>query len=409
MVKLGEFGAYWRNNYGILDNHLGWGAWSVPEPGRRFPRAIGYELVKYLETARPKVIVEGGCGLSTVLLAGYAARHGAKVVSLEHNPQYLLRVLEMLTSMGLEKVVDLNLATLGGKQWYFSEQEVLPDNIDFALVNQSTYDAWGINGAMARIKAHVNPANWEIWFSNTRILEQELQFQKWIKEFPISYRIYPLPENLAIVRPQYGHLPMVNGRNIAISIHIDGRPTRMWKMFESINTWAMGLFTAAHVTMLFNYYDQATVEELEGIDWINVLDVNRGSLLPAGAAHSRLFTKVPYNIPYHLHLENGYLIGTSFSDWLKPALAILDNPEVGQVRLLHRGVPVSRYRRTDGKEIRWDHENLDILIGNANYTDTPALIRREDLLKMWPADDWSIAARRFEWLVAQSNPGVFHR
>lgn len=84
--------------------------WSISE-------TLAIELAGYLERVRPKRILEIGSGFSTVVLAKYAARHGAKVVSLEHEQRYHKRTTEGLAELALDGPVDLKLARLRPRQF----------------------------------------------------------------------------------------------------------------------------------------------------------------------------------------------------------------------------------------------------------------------------------------------------
>lgn len=109
---------------------------------RRIRRAWGNEDwsgdISYLEaicreagtTRRP--ILECGSGLTTLLLAIFAARRGVKVVSLEHIPEWKLRVNRVLARFALPNCVFLvPLRNFGDFDWY-----ELPSNLpaEFGLV-----------------------------------------------------------------------------------------------------------------------------------------------------------------------------------------------------------------------------------------------------------------------------------
>lgn len=72
------------------------------------------------------VIVECGSGLSTLLLAAVAQQTGARLHSLEHNPEWRDRVTDALAEFGLKGAVvhHAPLRDYGGFDWY-----ALPDSL----------------------------------------------------------------------------------------------------------------------------------------------------------------------------------------------------------------------------------------------------------------------------------------
>lgn len=396
MVKLSEVGVYWRDHYAILDQ---WNKYPSP----LMPRAVGFELIKCLELRKPKVIVEDGCGLSTILLAGYAVNSGAKVVSLEYNQHYFRETKALIQKMGLDRFIDLRLVEPHPVHWYQTE---LPDQIEFALVNGPS--PTGQQVSFPALYDKLNPEMWQVWLNGSRSHHRLLE--EWHQQYQVDYRLYPLPGELAILRNRNLPIESVDGSDVAITIHAKWDLEHLTKTFDSLNSWAPGLLQSAHVTVMYTDYRSTHLDQFrEYGSYLNVLDVNNNPDLVPGDIYSRLFTQIPINMKYHLHLEPGWTVGTLGLKWLNVAKTILElDEEVGQVRLQHRSVPSRRYNLTDGAEVQWEKEN-DWLVGNAEYAIAPSLMRPSDVLKLWPARSDLVAASRFHKDVAQLNPGVFHR
>lgn len=201
---------------------------------------------------------------------------------------------------------------------------------------------------------------------------------------------------------------MGNAHNrIAVTILTGKENDSIWHTFASLNQDAPELVDHSHVTVLYNGDDPTTAAALNHVPWINVLDVT-GQVLPVGMAYSRLFTQIPVNLPFHLHLEEGWVLDVEDLDWLDFAKVILaEDLTIGQVRLKHRSWPIRKYNPVNGKEIFWHDSPAGFLIGGAHYVLDPALMRSQNVLQLWPANTELAAMQRFRGMVAQLDPGVF--
>lgn len=101
------------------------------------------ELVKLIETTKPKLVVELGSGLSTLVTA-YALRKagGGKVVSFDHEESYALKTQAQIIAHGLGDIADVRTAPLSKQEgisgelpWY--ELSAISDirNVDFLIVD----------------------------------------------------------------------------------------------------------------------------------------------------------------------------------------------------------------------------------------------------------------------------------
>lgn len=99
------------------------------------------ELVDRFVTERPATVVEGGSGVSTVVLALAAREHGipSRIVALEHQPEWAEHTRRMLERHGVADFAEVRLAPLAptsleGHETPWYDQAALADLTDVGLV-----------------------------------------------------------------------------------------------------------------------------------------------------------------------------------------------------------------------------------------------------------------------------------
>lgn len=99
-------------------------------------------LLDIVTKERPKVIVELGSGTSTVWLAYACRRTGARVVSLDHDPEYAAKTRTELARHGLTDVAEVRVAPLepvviDGREFNWYSTAALQDlrSVDLVLVD----------------------------------------------------------------------------------------------------------------------------------------------------------------------------------------------------------------------------------------------------------------------------------
>lgn len=389
---------------GLVDT-LPWGGWALD-------RHTAVELAAWLDHIRPGLVVEAGSGATTVVLADYATRTGAKVVSLEHDGRYLARTADLLAQHRLGGVVDLRHAPLstvdtpdGPAPWY---DTVLPDGIGMALVDGPPGTV-GRQGALYALWPHLADGA-HVWLDDADRPGEQAALSRWARHLPVRIRLLPLPRGLAVVGAGNIRPSTVDASDVAVTILTGRRPDLLAATVASLTTAAPGLLQSAHVTVLHNGTDAKTAALLDGWPWVDAIDTHHGSMLPVGAAVSRLAAALP-DRPLWLHLEDDWTAATTVPGWLDVARDMLADPQVGQVRLRHRGQPVHTRHMTTGQPIRWTRHHPGALVGEAHYTCNPSLMRTADAVVVWPADSERAAMHTFAtrgWQVAQLDPGVFH-
>ncbi len=398
----------------ILDDRAAWSGWAL-DPW------TAHELAAVLHERQPRVVVETGSGASTVLLAEYAHRTGATIISYEHHAVYAATTEQRLKTDGLSDFVDLRLAHLtdvptpiGNLPWYAAP---LPPHVDFALVDGPPGKV-GRTAAMFALWPLLRD-DWMVWLDDAHRAGEQAAVTVWESAFPIRVDLADTPKGLAVItgglRDQPA--PPVDASDVAVTIVTGGRPTLLASTLASVRTCAPDLLESAWVAVLHNGGDPATRDVLDHHGSLINHRAVTPTVLPVGqAAHAMLGTAPPR--PYTLHLEDDWVACTTRQGWLDRARDLLvTHPRVAQVRLRHRGDQVRDRHMVTKRPIRWVPEPnggdcpCDSLIGQAHYTLNPSLMRSADLPRVWAYPDGEDQAmRRYTaegWATAQASPGVF--
>ncbi|HIG31247.1 MAG TPA: glycosyltransferase [Verrucomicrobiales bacterium] len=145
----------------LYDPRLRWTGWSMT-------RLSAGHLCDRLEALKPMRILELGSGTTTAMLAAFAAETGAKLVTLEHKPNFLEKTRNLLASLNLADAVDLCLAPLApfrhkNTEWMFYDR-VPPGPYDFVLIDGPPKNV-GRQAGLFGIRPELAP-RWEIWFDD---------------------------------------------------------------------------------------------------------------------------------------------------------------------------------------------------------------------------------------------------
>lgn len=380
---------------------LPWGGWALD-------RHTAIELDHHLRRIQPRVIVETGCGASTVLLARYAEQHGARVVSLEHDARFRERTRMLLTRHRLGSHVDLRHAPLTPDGWYDTRLPI--SGVDFALVDGPP-GSIGRHATLPALLPAMRDA-WEVWMDDAHRPAERRLVKQWASTLEVFTRTIPLPRGLARITGYPQPVPRVDASDTAVTLLTGARPDLLAATVASVRAAAPGLLSTAHVTVLHNGGDEPTAALLDRWRWIDRRIVHTGPLLSVGQAVSALLDAVPDGPQFWLHLEDDWQAATVTTCWFEAARSVLHRtPGVGQVRLRHQGQTVHGRHMATGRPIVWRAGGAGWVIGQAHYTLNPSLMRLVDAHRIWPASGEPQAMRRAAsagWYVAQLTPGVFH-
>lgn len=372
------------------------------------------ELGARLAVAQPRMIVETGSGHSTLMLARYAKATGAKVVSLEHAPRYYTETLLLLQRYGLANVVDLRQANLRQTPvgpWY---DTILPDGIDFALIDGPP----GYTGGRAAVLPALLPYlahRWEAWVDDANRPNERGAVTSWRDEYGLSVMPIGCGRGVYVIAPSELDRATVDASDVAVTVLTGRRPELLQTTLDSLFRTAPGLMESAHVAMFHNgtVDDQATATVIDGYRHVvDVLATHNGPPLPIGDAVNQCAAfAVDSGRTYWLHLEDDWEAVTAHDGWLDDARVALDDHDICQVRLRHRGDKILGYHMFSNRPIRWIPAGAWLVADSAHITFNPSLMRVGDVAQVWPVTGEQ-GAQQKAWAagwrgVVQLHPGVF--
>lgn len=169
----------------IADSRLPWSGWTLT-------RRCARRLLEHLEARPAKRILEAGSGISTVLLADYARRHRATLVSLEHLPQYLAATRDLLDRFALAPYADLRLAPLALRlcadghryPWYRAE---LAGVFDFVLIDGPPQTE-GRQAALFALAPYLADP-WHVWLHDGARPHEQACVDLWHRHFSFTRRL----------------------------------------------------------------------------------------------------------------------------------------------------------------------------------------------------------------------------
>lgn len=398
-----------------------WGGWAID-------RATALELAAAYHRHQPRVVFEAGSGYSTVIAAEYAARSGATVVSLDHDPHWARTTSGYLRSHGLEGCVDLRHAPLktvdipGGDTAYWYDT-TLPDAIDFALIDGPPGSV-GRVASMYQIHPHLNPdGRWHVWLDDSdRPGEQEC-LTRWSEDLPgLTVRNVALPRGLSVIRAR--QQARTDASDLIITILTGARPELLTQTVQSFQHIAPGVLDSAYVIVCHNGRDETTMICIEMMPFIDELvTVGGPDMIPMGDAMGALAFAVRDHGRKNpdrqmwMHLEDDWTAATTTPgwEWIETSRRLLrTRPDIGQVRLRHRCEITKNAHLLTRAPITWSpipNDPSGALVAAAHWTANPSITRVADAASVWPAGGEGEAIQRFAEtgaLVAQINPGVFH-
>jgi glycosyltransferase involved in cell wall biosynthesis len=372
------------------------------------PKTTVAELDSRLWQLQPRTVLECGSGASTLVLARYAQRTGAKVVSLEHKGEFYQRTLTNLRKEGLRESVDLRMCKLdgGSSPWYVTD---LPDNIDFVLIDGPPTGEGGRAATFPNIYPHL-ANDWEVWLDDGDREEEKEMARSWVSEFGVKSRYHRFPHGMLELRPKaFGRPSKIDASDLVISVLCGMRATLIEDTLES---FPKQLLRDAHVMLIHNGADEATGKVVERFSSsIDHLIVNEELLSIGDNCQIAAEYAQKSGFKYWFHLEDDWAYDTFDHGWLDTAKEALEDPEIAQVRLRHVGQTVLTRHMVDNKRIVWTpHRRW--LTAEAHLTTNPSLVRTSDSAKMWPAEGEKAmqkkALRAGMSKVAQLYPGAFH-
>ncbi len=152
---------------------------------------LAYNAVRLIVETRPRLVVECGSGVSTIVMARCLRLLGGRIISLEHDPAYARRSRELVKLCGLEDVATVVTAPIASIEvsgratsWYgLAYEPLLSQPIDALLVDGPP----GALGPQARypavpiLKPRLAPACWILMDDGDRPAERAIA-RAWSEE-----------------------------------------------------------------------------------------------------------------------------------------------------------------------------------------------------------------------------------
>lgn len=374
-------------------------SWSISD-------ALAVVLTRYLEWRRPQRILEIGSGLSTVVLGGYALRHSASVVTLEHDWRYYQRTKAALDQFHMRERVDLKLAPLRIRKferygrralWYDAR---LSGQFDFVFVDGPPKDE-GRNAVLFAIAEHLAPG-WELWLDDARRYHEQKCLLRWRQCFPKGYfRVdhrHVDGKGIVVLSDARGQKPLPPrprlGGRLGIALIVNGDPTWPRRIERCLGRDLL----SDSLVVATGRTDGTTDPPADFIDYWVTRDTEAFDLLAD-------------RTEYVLRLDDYWSHRTLDETWLSRALEILDQrSDVELVCLQHRVGGEQQSARDEAQRGFVD-------LGRTRFPAEPGLFRATAMRKLVPSD-FGRERRLFRkppapdppsGVAVQLFPGVFRR
>lgn len=388
---------------------LPWNDWTLAQPVVR-------RLLQRLDELRPRRILEVGSGLSTLFLAQHAARTGADLVCLEHDPRFARRTATLLEQHGLAAAATLVVAPLHPRNvstasypWY---DVALDGQFDFVLLDGPP-QRFGRQAALPAIAPHL-AAGWELWLDDGYRDHEMTCIDLWHGKTRFTARLVDIEgSGVWMLNDAVAPGSHDGAHAVAITILTGGRPHLLRRTLDSLQHCAPGLIEQHPLFVMINGGDAETHAVVAQLPFVHRCLVHETGILPIGVAVSALAAEAAAldGAQYILHLEDDWETHAVEQGWLHRARQVLDaHPHIGQVRLRHRGEPVLHQHMLTRRPIVWTQRNGFMSAPSAHYTFNPSLIRTVDVPRIFPSASEVEAQARFlstRMAVAQLLPGVF--
>jgi hypothetical protein len=400
--------------YGLVtENRLPFDGWQIGP-------TLAVELAEHLERTRPRTLLQVGCGSSTAVLASHVARRGGSLRVIDSDGDRIARTRERLGTIGLSAAAQFEqsklqeLPCLDGvpRPWY---DVPLTECFDFVFVDGPPVQV-GRGAALFALEPHV-AENGTLWLHDAHRPHEQECLSVWRAYLPFRAEVHDLDDRgVAVLHRRGGSSATPSGEvpdGLAVTILTGGRPQLLRRTMDSLTRTTPPLLERARVTAFVNGADAESEHFVASLPFVDHILRNPGRRLPIGTAASHVVAQAlrADNARYLLHLEDDWEVSTLQTGWLARAVDLLDSaPQVGQVRLRHRGDRVRTRHMITGQPIRWEERPGYQLSRSAHWTFNPSLIRTTEAMRIWPANNEADAQRGFLrsglW-TAQLTPGVF--
>jgi hypothetical protein len=368
------------------------------------PAALA-ELDAWLWRESPRVIVECGSGLSTVIMGNYAKYSGARVVSLDHDRRFATQTAGLLSQHNLSEFVDLRTVDLAGSPPMY--QTDLPDGIEFVLIDGPPEATGGREATLDALMPHMAP-RWSGWLDDASRPLERAALKGWRDRHKIKASPTNLPHSPVVIRPSVKRARRHDASDVTVAILTGHRPDLLARTLSSVPAWLLG---SAHVVVLHDGADEATTQVLDGyrgdIDRLITRRHPTQMMHTIGDNWSHLAEQA--QTEFFLTLEDDWQYVALGAEWLSNARDAL-REGAGQVRLRSVSETVLDRHMATRAPISWSPSQYG-WSADAHFTTNPSLVRSSDLPSLWPADGERHMQRRAVdsglTCVVQANPGAW--
>ncbi len=147
-------------------------------------------------------ILECGSGLSTLLVAVEAQRHGRQLYSLEHHPEWGAKVQSLLTTLGLENahLAITPLTEFDGFSWYDTRKLSLPKDFTLVICDAPPGDTPGGRfGLLPCLREHLHSDAVVLLDDYERSEEKEIA-ERWAREFGMTIEEHGIEKPFGLLK-----------------------------------------------------------------------------------------------------------------------------------------------------------------------------------------------------------------
>jgi len=365
------------------------------------------ELDYNLNLKKPKLILECGSGISTLILSNFCKESKGRLITLEHDEKYYNITLNLLKKYNLDSYVELYLCPLINQPpvYDFDFLNLKNQKIDFVLIDGPPEGTGGRYNIFPWLMDYLNN-NWEIWLDDGNRKQELEAIEYWKTLKTINIINTNLMKDVKIItnKINYNTYNTQDISDVCISILSGNRPQLLKKTLDSLPLWL--LENNKNIIGLCNGGDLPTLKIFKSF---KIETIITDKILPIGDSISLLSKYIKMmNKTYWLHLEDDWLFNTLDDNWIFRSKKVLNYCE--QVRLRKYSEKVLTTNLITNELINWNEFELGLISENAHFTFNPSLIKCDDIDLIFPCtheNDCCRKAIKNNFIIYQLYPGCF--
>jgi predicted O-methyltransferase YrrM len=165
-------------------------------------------LIELVENKPPRCVLELGSGVTTVVLAALADKHGFELLSLEHYPGAVRDLHRLTDGMACAQHIRVQRCGLARKRpvegrryyWFNADLEAYRGRFDFVLIDAPMARLTGRRGALPEIEPYLDADHRLVLDDSTRRHERAC-LAEWLRRFPaLDVRYDEKVPDIAVMR-----------------------------------------------------------------------------------------------------------------------------------------------------------------------------------------------------------------